>query len=123
MIQSVVGNKPPQETQVSRTELGIYLETVRNGLRLSRDRVAEAVGTSRAQIMRIEKGQQEPGATQLARIAGFLHINGERIFELLRTVMPPDEVRRIAHADLVELLKSHTFDELRGGNEKPSGPG
>jgi transcriptional regulator with XRE-family HTH domain len=104
---------------MSKIELGIYLETIRIGLKLSRDRVAEMVGTSRSQIMRIEKGQQEVGIMQLVRIADILHVDGNRAFELLRSELSEDDVRGIAYKDLADIFNNH---KLGGDHEKPTGP-
>lgn len=92
---------------MSTRVLGIYLMTIRKGLDLSRDDVAEKIGTSRSQIKRIEDGEQNVSALQLALLADILHLNGERLMGLLRSEeLNEDDARRLAHEDLAALYKT-----------------
>jgi transcriptional regulator with XRE-family HTH domain len=85
--------------------MGVYIATVRKGLDLSRDEVAGILGTSRSQIKRIEDGEQNVSALQLALLADILHINGERLMQLLRSDdLTEDDARRLAHEDLAALF-------------------
>lgn len=59
---------------------------------------------------------------QLVRIADVLHIDGNRTFELLKSDLSEDQVRRLAYKDLAELLTSHTLEKLRGEHEESAGP-
>ncbi len=67
---------------MSTNAVGVYLQTLRDQLHLTRAKMAEEIGTTQNSIWRIESGRQEPGAWLLARIVQRVHGSLEDVLRL-----------------------------------------
>lgn len=92
--------------------VGAYFFTLRemSRPRVTRETLADMVGTSDVTIGRIERGEQEPKAALLARLVQALQGNIQHVYDLL---LKPDATeedgKRIAEAWLLEQV-SRTID-------------
>lgn len=92
---------------------GIYLQTLREGLGLTRQGIARVLGTSYPQVARIEEGSTRVNAKQIADYTALVFGKPDDVFMLLRSeTLTVADARRLAHERLADIHREKTPEDL-----------
>ncbi len=81
---------------------GAYLQTLREGMKLSRAKLAEQLGTTENTLWRIEAGRQEPGGALLFGLIKQLRGAYDDVARLLEHDVPLAEAQALARQRVAE---------------------
>ena len=72
-------------------EINDRIKALREDNDLTQDIVAEAIGVTRRQYIRYEKGEQEPTVSKIKRICEYYHVSADYILGLPKGLKWPRE--------------------------------
>lgn len=99
MLDTPASRKQPAQTDIL---VGQRIRMRRNMLKVSQEKLAEAIGVSFQQVQKYEKGTNRIGASRLQQIADALNVSPTVFFEGTGSAQSDTETR-----ELMEMLQHH----------------